>query len=50
MFNVANHPNFQIPSSLSLFGSTGLRVASAGQITQTTTSSRQLQLALRASF
>jgi hypothetical protein len=50
MFNVANHPNFQIPSSLSLFGSTGLRVASAGQITQTTTPSRQLQLALRASF
>lgn len=50
MFNIANHPNFQIPSSLSLFGSTGARVASAGQITQTTTSSRQLQLALKASF
>jgi hypothetical protein len=50
MFNASNHPNFQIPSSLSLFGSTGQRVASAGQITQTTTSSRQLQLALKASF
>ena len=50
MFNAANHPNFQIPSGVSLFGSTGARVGSAGQITQTTTTSRQLQLALRASF
>ncbi|MBZ5609072.1 MAG: TonB-dependent receptor [Acidobacteriia bacterium] len=50
MFNVANHPNFQIPSGLKLFGSTGQPVASAGQITQTTTTSRQIQLAIRASF
>ena len=50
MFNVANHPNFQIPSGLKLFGSTGQRVGSAGQITQTTTTSRQIQLAIRASF
>ena len=50
MFNAANHPNFQIPSGLSLFSSNGARVGSAGQVTQTTTSSRQLQLALRASF
>jgi hypothetical protein len=49
-FNIANHPNFQIPSSLALFASNGSRVASAGQITQTTTTSRQLQLALRATF
>lgn len=50
VFNIANHPNFQIPSSLSLFSSNGRRVASAGQITQTTTTSRQLQIGLRANF
>lgn len=49
-FNLANHPNFQLPSSLNLFSSNGSRVGSAGRITETTTSSRQLQLALRWSF
>jgi hypothetical protein len=43
-FNVANHPNFQIPSGIGLFDSTGARLGTAGQITATTTSSRQLQL------
>ena len=49
-FNVANHPNFQIPSGLELFDSTGARLGTAGQITDTTTPSRQLQLSARFSF
>jgi len=49
-FNVANHPNFQIPSGTSLFDSTGGRVGGVGQITATTTSSRQIQLSARYSF
>jgi len=49
-FNVANHPNFQIPSGLGLFDSTGARLGTAGQITATTTSSRQLQLSARYTF
>jgi hypothetical protein len=49
-FNVANHPNFQIPSGTSLFDSTGARLGTAGQITATTTSSRQLQLSARYTF
>jgi len=49
-FNVANHPNFQIPSGIGLFDSTGARLGTAGQITATTTSSRQLQLSARYSF
>jgi len=50
VFNVANHPNFQIPSGTSLFDSTGGRVGGVGQITTTTTSSRQIQLSARYSF
>jgi hypothetical protein len=46
-FNVANHPNFQIPSELSLFNSSLQRLGSAGRITSTTTTSRQIQIALR---
>ncbi|MEP7362535.1 MAG: hypothetical protein ABI972_04710 [Acidobacteriota bacterium] len=50
-FNLANHPNFQLPTAAySLFASTGLRIGSAGRITETTTTSRQLQMALRWSF
>jgi hypothetical protein len=49
-FNVANHPNFQIPSGIALFDSTGARLGTAGQITATTTSSRQLQLSARYTF
>ena len=49
-FNVANHPNFQIPSGLALFNSDLSRVGSAGQITATTTTSRQIQLALKWMF
>jgi hypothetical protein len=50
VFNVANHPNFQIPSGASLFESTGARLGGVGQITTTTTSSRQIQLSARYSF
>ena len=49
-FNIANHPNFQIPSGQALFTSSLNRVGSAGQITATTTTSRQIQLALKWMF
>jgi len=49
-FNVANHPNFQLPSSLGLFTSSLTRVGSAGKITDTTSTSRQIQLALKWMF
>lgn len=49
-FNIANHPNFQVPSALTLFSNTGARNGAAGQITETVTSSRQLQLSVRWSF
>ena len=44
-FNVANRPNFQIPSSQELFGADGGRVGSS-----TAGGSRQIQLALRWEF
>ncbi|HUI60726.1 MAG TPA: hypothetical protein VLX90_10905, partial [Steroidobacteraceae bacterium] len=50
VFNVANHPNLQIPAGTGLFDSTGARLGDAGQITATTTSSRQIQLSARFSF
>jgi hypothetical protein len=49
MFNALNHPNFAIPSQRTVFSSSG-PVASAGLITATTTSSRQLQLGLKMTF
>jgi len=49
-FNITNHPNFRQPSNLALFDSTSARVGSAGMITQTSTPSRQIQLALRWAF
>jgi hypothetical protein len=49
-FNSTNHPNFQLPSSLALFNTSGTRIGSAGQITATSTSSRQLQVTLRYAF
>jgi len=49
-FNLTNHANFAIPSSLQLFNSGGNRVGSAGRVTGTTTPSRQIQAALRWSF
>ena len=50
VFNLANRTNLQIPSSLALFDNRGQRVGSAGRSTQTATSSRQIQMALRWSF
>ncbi len=49
MFNALNHPNFAIPSQRTVFSSTG-PVGSAGLITSTLTSSRQLQLGLKLMF
>jgi hypothetical protein len=49
-FNVANHPNFQVPSGTALYNSSGALLGTAGQITATTTSSRLLQLSARYSF
>jgi hypothetical protein len=49
-FNLANHPNFQIPSELLLFNSQGARIPSAVRISSTTTSARQLQAALKWQF
>jgi hypothetical protein len=49
LFNALNHPNFAIPSQRTVFSSSG-PVSSAGLITATTTSSRQLQLGLKATF
>jgi hypothetical protein len=49
MFNILNHANFGLPNSFPLLDS-GAASGTAGQITYTTTSSRQLQFALRISF
>ncbi len=48
-FNVLNHPNFAAPSSRVVYNNSGL-VGSAGLITATTTSSRQIQFGLKLSF
>ena len=50
MFNATNHPNFQVPSGRALFTRSGGRIGSAGRITQTATTPRQIQLALRWRF
>lgn len=55
-FNLFNHPNFSIPSQRAVFSGVnattgqGNRVASAGLITTTQTSSRQLQLGMKIIF
>lgn len=48
-FNAFNHPNFGIPSARTVFNNSGA-VGSAGLITNTTTSSRQIQFGLKLSF
>jgi len=48
-FNLFNRANFAIPAYL-LFDRNGRRYANAGEITRTTTSSRQIQLALKLVF
>ena len=49
MFNVFNHANFGLPGTAALTGS-GAAGSTAGLITYTVTSSRQLQFALRITF
>jgi hypothetical protein len=49
MFNSLNHPNFSIPSQRTVFSSSGT-VGSAGRITSTQTSARQLQLGMKLIF
>jgi hypothetical protein len=48
-FNILNHPNFSIPSARTVFTNSG-PVASAGLITSTTTSSRQIQFGMKLTF
>ena len=51
VFNLMNHPNFGPPSAASIFGSaTGAISQSAGVISSTITTSRQIQLALKLVF
>jgi len=50
-FNVANRPNFEPPlADNALYNSKGVPLSSAGLITATATTSRQIQLALRLSW
>jgi hypothetical protein len=49
MFNIFNHTNFGLPNTLPL-STAGVANGSAGVVTYTTTSSRQIQFALRISF
>ena len=49
MFNIMNHANFGVPLSTALAAS-GAANPAAGRIIYTTTSSRQLQFAVRISF
>ena len=48
-FNISNRANFALPSS-SLFNSVGVLVGGAGQITSTSTTSRQIQFSLKILF
>ena len=48
LFNVLNHPNFAPPvQNVSLFGANGSPVSTAGLITSTLTTSRQIQFGLK---
>ncbi len=49
-FNIFNHPNFGNMITPIFSGSTGARNGSAGRITDTATTSRQIQFALRLAF
>jgi carboxypeptidase family protein/TonB-dependent receptor-like protein len=48
-FNLFNHANFAAPNN-TVFSSSGLRNGSAGRITGTTTSNRQIQFSLKLTF
>jgi hypothetical protein len=50
VFNVLNHPNFSVPSlpgNTDIFDSTGAPSSTAGILTSTTTTAREIQLALK---
>ena len=51
-FNIFNHPNFAIPEigNLTVFNSATQKNTGAGQLTKTSTASRQVQFALRIAF
>src|SRR4029077_8203313 len=49
IFNIMNHTNLGLPNGTPL-SAAGVATTSAGRITYTTTSSRQIQFALRISF
>jgi hypothetical protein len=46
-FNVLNHTNFALPVNTSLFGANGAPISSAGILTSTTTTSRQIQFGVK---
>ena len=48
-FNILNHPSFQNPNT-TIFAGGGALNASAGQITGTTSSPRQIQFGLKVIF
>jgi hypothetical protein len=50
VFNMFNHANLATPRFVHLFNSDGSRVRSAGRITQTVSTSRQMQFAIRFVF
>jgi hypothetical protein len=49
LFNVMNHPNFDLPNITALAAS-GNPQSTAGRVTRTVTTSRQIQFALRINF
>ena len=50
LFNLPNHSNFSSPSAVVFSGRSGGRTSTAGRISKTATTSRQIQFALRFSF
>jgi len=50
VFNIFNRPNFAVPAFALLFKPDLSRIGSAGRITQTVTTSRQMQFAIRLVF
>jgi hypothetical protein len=49
-FNILNHPNLSLPSNVTVFTAKGIVPPNVGQITNTSTPSRQLQFALKFIF
>jgi hypothetical protein len=53
VFNILNHPNFTVPTlpnNTDIFDSTGARSPTAGLLTSTTTTAREIQLAIKVIF